>query len=150
MTAGPSIEGLIVQPLRIIGDERGAVLHMLRADSPIFRGFGEVYLSEINPGVMKGWKRHLRMTQHLAVPSGRVKFAFHDDRPGSLSRGATATVEAGRPDAYALIVVPPLVWYAWKCVGGTPALLVNCSDIPHDPAESEQRAVLEPVADHVW
>ena len=137
MSTMPRIEGVRLEPLKAFEDDRGALLHVLRADSPLFTRFGEVYLSEIKPGVMKGWKRHLRMTQHLAVPSGRVKFAMHDDRPDSPTAGVTAAYELGRPDAYALLVVPPLVWYAWACLGDRPALLVNCADLPHDPAESE-------------
>jgi dTDP-4-dehydrorhamnose 3,5-epimerase len=146
MTLTPAIAGIHLEPLRVIGDERGAVLHMLRADSPLFRAFGEIYFSEINPGVLKGWKRHRRATQHLAVPRGRVRFALHDERPDSPTRGATARCEIGRPDAYALLVIPPQVWYAWRCLGAEPALLVNCSDLPHDPGESEQRTDLEAVA----
>jgi dTDP-4-dehydrorhamnose 3,5-epimerase len=143
MMVSPRIEGLHLEPLRVLADARGAVLHMLRADSPLFHGFGEVYLSEINPGVMKGWKRHLRATQHLVVPRGRVRFGFHDDRAGSSTCGTTAHCDLGRPDAYALVVIPPYVWYAWRCLGDQPALLVNCSDLPHDASESEQRAELD-------
>jgi dTDP-4-dehydrorhamnose 3,5-epimerase len=131
------IDGVSLVPLKVIEDARGALLHMLRVDSPHFSRFGEVYLSEINPGVMKGWKRHLRMTQRLTVPVGRVKFVLHDDRPDSPTNGKTQSCEVGRPDAYALLVIPPLVWYGWSCLGDRPALLVNCADLPHDRAESE-------------
>jgi dTDP-4-dehydrorhamnose 3,5-epimerase len=150
MTLVPAIDGVHLVPLKVIEDARGALLHVLRADSPFFDRFGEVYVSEINPGVTKGWKRHFRMTQHLAVPSGRVKFAMHDDRPGSPTGGATVSVELGRPDAYALLVVPPLVWYAWTCVGDRPALLVNCADLPHDPAESELRPLPGALESYAW
>lgn len=149
MTLVPAIDGVRLVPLKVIEDTRGALLHVLRADSPLFSRFGEVYLSEINPGVTKGWKRHLRMTQHLAVPSGRVKLALHDDRPGSPTEGVTSSCELGRPDAYALLVVPPLVWYGWTCLSDRPALLVNCADLPHDPAESEIRTPAG-VESYVW
>src|ERR1700744_3933814 len=66
VTPSISIAGLILTPLRQIADERGAVLHMLRADAAEFRGFGECYFSEIRPGVAKAWKRHQRQTQNLA------------------------------------------------------------------------------------
>lgn len=149
MSLAPAIVGVRLEPLMVHQDARGALLHVLRADSALFTRFGEVYLSEINPGVMKGWKRHLRMTQHIAVPAGRVKFSLHDDRPGSPTAGATASCELGRPDAYALLVVPPLVWYAWACLGDRPAMLVNCADLPHDPAESEL-GTPPGVESHVW
>ena len=37
------IDGVIITPLKRIGDERGMVLHMLRRDWDIFEDFGEVY-----------------------------------------------------------------------------------------------------------
>ena len=35
------IEGIIITPLKKIKDERGAVMHMMRKDSGIFKNFGE-------------------------------------------------------------------------------------------------------------
>jgi dTDP-4-dehydrorhamnose 3,5-epimerase len=150
MTQVTDIDGVHLIPLKVIEDARGSLMHVLRADSPFFKRFGEVYLSEINPAVVKGWKRHLRMTQHLAVPYGRVKFAMHDNRQGSPTHGVTASCELGRPDAYALLVVPPLVWYAWACLGDRPAMLVNCADLPHDPAESELRTLPDTLESYAW
>ena len=72
------VEGVIVQQLKQIEDERGKVMHMLRADSPFFMGFGEIYFSIINPGAVKAWKRHLKVTQHLAVPVGKIRLVIFD------------------------------------------------------------------------
>ena len=144
------IHGLVVEPLRIIEDERGAVLHMLRDDSPLFTRFGEIYFSEINPGAVKAWKRHRRMTQRLAVPVGRVRFVVYDDRAESPTRGRTARLEIGRPDAYALLVIPPGVWYGWQGIAPHPSMLANCADLRHDPTEAEQAATIPAIGDDWW
>jgi dTDP-4-dehydrorhamnose 3,5-epimerase len=136
MKDGRPIDGLIVTPLREIADTRGAVLHMLRADAPEFRQFGECYFSEVNPGVIKAWKYHRRQTQNLAVPTGRVRFAFFDSRPASPTLGHIQVLELGRPDAYWRVQIPPLLWYGFKCLSDHAALVANCVDIPHDSAES--------------
>jgi dTDP-4-dehydrorhamnose 3,5-epimerase len=143
MNLTPTIDGLIVTPLRVIADERGAVLHMLRADAPGFTSFGECYFSEVNPGVVKAWKRHSRQMQNLAVPAGRVRFVVYDARESSPTRGAIDVIELGRPDAYLRLCIPRQLWYGFKCVSDTPALVANCADIPHDPAESELIGVNE-------
>ena len=49
------IEGVRITPLRQIPDERGTVMHMLRADAPHFEGFGEIYFSWVYPGAIKAW-----------------------------------------------------------------------------------------------
>ena len=52
------IEGVMITPLKQIFDERGKVMHMLRADSPTFSGFGEIYFSCTYPGAIKAWHMH--------------------------------------------------------------------------------------------
>lgn len=140
VTDGP-IDGVMLTPLRQITDERGAVLHMLREDSPGFRRFGECYFSEIRPGVLKAWKRHLRQTQNLVVPAGRVRFVIVDTREQSPTRGRLQEVVLGRPDAYARLTIPPLLWYGFACLSETAALVANCADIAHEAGESETLAL---------
>ena len=50
MKDSDEIEGVIVQPLKQIFDDRGSILQMMRSDSELFERFGEVYFSEIEPG----------------------------------------------------------------------------------------------------
>jgi dTDP-4-dehydrorhamnose 3,5-epimerase len=141
VTDTATIAGVLLTPLRQITDSRGAVLHMLRSDSPEFTAFGECYFSIVNPNVVKAWKRHLRQTQNIAVPAGRARFVLCDTRPDSPTRGRVEARVIGRPDAYVRLRIPPLLWYGFACVGDTPALIANCADMPHDPAESEAVSV---------
>ena len=69
MTESNEIEGVIVQPLKQIADNRGSVLHMMRKDSELFKQFGEIYFSEIHPGKVKAWKRHKKKNTKLNSPS---------------------------------------------------------------------------------
>jgi len=129
--------GVRLEARREIRDPRGAVLHMLRVDAPEFTAFGEIYFSEILPGFVKAWKRHQRQTPHLIVPIGRVEFVIADDRPGSPTHGLISRLILGRPDHYELLVIPPMLWYGWRTIGETSALIANCADLTHDPTESE-------------
>jgi dTDP-4-dehydrorhamnose 3,5-epimerase len=131
------IEGVAVRPLRRIPDERGMVLHMLRADAPHFERFGEIYFSTVYPGVVKGWHIHRRMTLNYAVVSGMIKLVLYDDRADSPTRGAVQELFVG-DDNYALVTVPPLVWNGFKGVGTASAIVANCATEPHDPAEIER------------
>jgi dTDP-4-dehydrorhamnose 3,5-epimerase len=145
-----SIEGLSTFPLNVFADERGAVLHMLRKDHPWFARFGEVYFSEVNPGVTKAWKRHRAMTQHFAVPSGKIRLVVFDDRPDSATRGNIEALLLGRPDNYCLVRVPPRVWYGFQGRAEGPSLLANCTDLPHDPQESENKDLHDPGIPFTW
>lgn len=130
------IEGVCITSLNQINDNRGAVLHMIRNDSPGFIGFGECYFSEIFPNVIKAWKLHKLQTQNIAVPIGKIKLVIYDAREKSITKGEIMILELGRPDAYLRISIPPGLWYGFQCLSIEPALIVNCPNIPYNPNES--------------
>lgn len=137
---GTSLAGVIAESRDVKTGTDGDVLHYLRADSPHFTKFGEVYCSTVRGGAVKAWKRHHAMTQRLVVPSGRLIFAIYDTRPDSSTNGGVMEIEMGR-EAYGLLVLPPLLWYGFKGLGGGESIIVNCPDIAHDPSEVDR---LEP------
>ncbi|MBF0588296.1 MAG: dTDP-4-dehydrorhamnose 3,5-epimerase family protein [Magnetococcales bacterium] len=143
------IEGVIVTPLRQFVDERGKVMHMLRCDQAHFQQFGEIYFSGVNPGAIKGWHVHERMTLNYAVPHGNIKFVLYDDRPESATCGEVQELYLG-PDNYQLVTVPPLVWNGFKGIGTVPALVANCATIPHDPSEIRRMDPFDPSVPYDW
>ena len=143
------IDGVIIQELKQITDERGKVMHMLRCDSPLFEKFGEIYFSVVSPGSIKAWKRHKRMTQNFAVPIGTIKLVIYDSRDRTTSCGSIEVVEVGEED-YCLVKIPPLVWYGFQCTSSKQALVANCSDIPHAPNEAEQMDHLDSSIPYQW
>jgi dTDP-4-dehydrorhamnose 3,5-epimerase len=139
------IEGVRVVQLSRIPDERGTVMHMLRATDQHFQQFGEIYFSTVYPGVVKGWHRHRDMTLHYAVPHGRIKLVLYDERPDSPTRGELMELFLGQ-DNYALAIVPPEVWNGFKGMSDPYALVANCCTHPHDPARSSR---LDPFQNHI-
>jgi dTDP-4-dehydrorhamnose 3,5-epimerase len=131
------IEGVVVSPRRIIPDERGKVMHHMKATDPEFSVFGESYFSLVYPGVVKGWHLHHKMIINYAVPIGMIKLVLYDARDGSKTAGELMELYIGQ-DNYQLVKVPPYVWNGFKGLGNTPALVANCASIPHDPTEIER------------
>jgi len=144
-----AIAGVRITPLTQIRDELGAVFHMLRADSPLFIEFGEIYFSLINPGATKAWRRHRVMTLNLAVPVGSIRAVLFDNRPDSPTRGAVQFIDTGE-DSYSLLQIPPRIWYGFRGVGKAPSLIANCSTHPHDSAEIDRLPVDDPGMPSVW
>lgn len=129
------ISGLLLFERKVIADERGAVMHMLKSSSRAFdNDFGEVYFSRVTRGVIKGWKKHLEMRQRFVVPVGEVQFVFFDDRVHSESRGRLVELKLS-PEFYRLVIVPNGVWYSFKGSGTPDSLVVNCASLEHDPLE---------------
>lgn len=143
------IDGVKVTPLKQILDERGKIMHMLRADTEGFGGFGEIYFSTVWPGAIKGWHIHSKMTLRYAVPHGHVKLVLYDDRPASPTNGDLMELFLG-PDNYCLVTIPPLVWNGFKGYGDEMAIVANCSDIPHDPHEIARLDPFDPQIPYRW
>lgn len=128
------IEGIYITPLKVIGDERGEVRHGLRASEDSFRGFGETYFSVVNRGVVKGWKKHLRMHSNLIVAAGSIRFVCCDDREGSPTRGVVEEYCLSR-SVYGRLTIPPGIWMAFQGTSEGTNLLVNIASVEHDPNE---------------
>lgn len=128
------IDGVVVKPLRRIPDERGFIMHMLRADDPDFERFGEIYFTTAYPGVVKAWHMHKEMTLNYAVVVGMIKLALYDDRADSPTRGEIQELFIGQEN-YQLVKIPPLVWNGFKTIGTQMVILANCASLPHDPNE---------------
>jgi dTDP-4-dehydrorhamnose 3,5-epimerase len=143
------IEGVEIFPLRRIQDERGMVMHMLKATDPHFQVFGEIYFSVIHPGVIKAWHLHSRMTINYAVVSGNIKLVLFDQRPDSTTKGQLQEIYVGQVH-YNLVRVPPGVVNGFTAVGGEKAIVANCADIPHDPTEITRIDPFTPAIPYDW
>lgn len=143
------IDGVRLLPLWRAEDERGALFHMLRCDSPHYRGFGEIYFSKVNPGAIKAWHRQRVMIRHYAVPVGSIRVVLFDPRPDSPSAGQVDQIEMGE-DAYRLLIIPPLIWSGFTGLGSAPSLVADCTTHPFDAEQAERRAPDDPAIPYRW
>ncbi len=140
------IDGVVITPLKQIRDDRGAVFHMLRRDADHFGGFGEVYFSVINPGVIKGWRKHTEMQSNLCCIQGRCKIVLMDEDAVVVQE----IIIGSTIDDYKLVTVPAGVWSAFSCIGEESAMLANCASILHREGEAENRSLETPPLPYEW
>jgi len=118
------IDGVAVKSLRVIPDERGRLMEILRADDDVFEKFGQVYLTTVTPGVVKGWHYHNIQWDNICCVQGMLKLALYDSREDSPTKGEVNEFYLGihKPD---LVHVPPGVYHGFKCVSEEEALVIN-------------------------
>ena len=121
---GELIDGVTVKALRVIPDERGMLMEILRNDDPFFRRFGQAYISMAYPGAVKAWHYHKIQTDHFCVVKGMGKVVLYDGRKGSLTKGRINEFFIGERNPK-LVVIPRLVMHGFKAVGHEPAFLLN-------------------------
>jgi dTDP-4-dehydrorhamnose 3,5-epimerase len=118
------IDGVTVRGLKIIPDERGRLMEILRSDWPEFKQFGQVYLTTAYPGVVKAWHYHKKQTDTLCVVKGTAKVALYDAREDSPTKGEVAELFMGELNPM-LVTVPALVYHGFKCVSQGEAMVIN-------------------------
>lgn len=133
------IQGVEIKKLKVIPDERGRLMEMLRADDPFFEKFGQVYLSTTYPGVVKGWHAHQKQTDHITCIRGMIKLVVYDGRDGSPTRGRVNEFFMGEHNPL-LVRVPPGLQHGWKCTGEGEAYIINVASEVYDyESPDEQR-----------
>jgi dTDP-4-dehydrorhamnose 3,5-epimerase len=128
------IEGVQITSRKVIPDDRGKIMHIMKSSDNQFNTFGEVYCSSIYPGVVKGWHMHKKMTLNYVVLKGNIKFVLYDDRPDSNTYKQIQEIVIGE-NQYVMVTVPPFVWNGFKGIGLEEAFVINFTDIPHNPDE---------------
>jgi dTDP-4-dehydrorhamnose 3,5-epimerase len=131
------IEGVKTKQLKVIPDERGRLMEMLRSDDELFIKFGQVYLTTAYPGVVKGWHYHRKQYDNMVVVKGMMKIVLYDNRQGSKTYGEINEFFAGEHKPM-LIHIPPLILHGFKCISEHEAMVINCPTEVyhyHDPDE---------------
>ena len=134
----PNLNDIITTKLSQFSVEGGNVLHAITEDEIGYIRFGEVYFSYINPGAVKAWKLHRRMTLNLVVPLGNVRFVFCDPH----TEGQYRVEEIGETN-YVRLTVPPNIWFGFQGASSQPSLIANIADLKHDQNEVNRKGIAE-------
>jgi dTDP-4-dehydrorhamnose 3,5-epimerase len=144
------IDGVKIKKLKVIPDERGRLMEILRADDDLFSRFGQVYMTTTYPGVVKAWHKHQKQTDNVVCVRGMIKLALYDPREDSPTFKEVNQFYIGVHNPM-LVQIPPDIYHGWMCVSREEAMIVNIptevynyekpdeqrldphqNDIPHD------------------
>ena len=118
------IDGVQVRQLKVIPDERGRLMEMVRSDDGDFTKFGQVYMTTAYFGVVKGWHWHKVQTDYMTVIDGMMKIVLYDRREDSPTHGEVNEFFAGTHNPVR-ITIPPGVCHGFKCIGGDEGIIIN-------------------------
>lgn len=131
------IQDVRVKQLKVIPDERGRLMEMLRADDDFFRKFGQVYMTTAYPGVVKAWHYHKKQWDHFVCVRGMMKVVLYDSRENSSTKGEVNEFFLG-DHRQIMVQIPPLVFHGFKCVSDHEAIIVNCPTEMYDYANPDE------------
>jgi len=128
------IDGVAVKQLKVVPDERGRLMEILRSDDDMFVKFGQVYMTTTYPHAVKAWHYHEKQDDFITCAKGMLKLVLFDDRQGSVTHGEINEFFIGDFNP-ALVKVPRKVFHGWKCISEEEAFVIN---IPTEPYNREQ------------
>jgi dTDP-4-dehydrorhamnose 3,5-epimerase len=118
------IDGVVVRELKLMPDERGWLVELMRSDWNTFEKFGQVYLTTVYPGVVKAWHYHKKQKDNMTCIRGMLKLALYDSRESSPTFNQIEEMFIG--DRRVLLVkIPPLVYHGFKGLGRHTAYVIN-------------------------
>lgn len=118
------IDGVKTKKLRVMPDERGRLMEILRNDDELFLQFGQVYMTTTYPGVVKAWHLHKEQTDNLACVKGMIKLALYDAREQSPTFKQVDQFYLGLHNPL-LVQIPKGIHHGWMCVSPHEAIIVN-------------------------
>ena len=131
------IQGVKIKELRVIPDERGRLMEILRHDDPEFKKFGQVYMTTNYPGVVKAWHFHKIQRDFVTCVKGMIKIVLYDKREDSPTFGTVQEIFAGEHQPRS-IVIPPGVCHGWKCISETESVVINVPSESYNYSEPDE------------
>ena len=126
------VPGVQVLPITYRLDPRGRLAEIVRSDNPLFSGFGQLYLTSCNPGVVKAWHMHQTQTDLLFVISGSARIGLWDPESG-----IGDSVFAGEYNP-CLVRIPSGIWHGFTPVGSGEIVVLNLPDKLYNYANPDE------------
>lgn len=125
------IEGVKVKALKVIPDNRGRLMEILRCDDECFEKFGQVYMTTAYPGIIKAWHGHKLQSDNFTCVFGKILLALYDARTDSPTFGEINDFIIS-PDEPKLVHIPKEVYHGFKNIGDVEAIVINTVTNPYN------------------
>ncbi|MFH1779293.1 MAG: dTDP-4-dehydrorhamnose 3,5-epimerase family protein [Candidatus Omnitrophota bacterium] len=134
------IDGVKIKRLKLIPDERGRLMEILRCDDEVFEKFGQVYFTTAYPGIVKAWHYHKKQDDHFVCIFGKIRLTLYDAREGSITKGQIDEFILSLEDPF-LVKIPKMVYHGFKCIADTESIVLNVPTTPYNHKEPDEYRV---------
>lgn len=131
------IQDVVVKKLKRIKDDRGFLMEILRSNEEIFDQFGQCYVTQVLPGIVKGWHYHKKQYDHFCCLAGTAKVVLYDGREKSKTHGEVNEFILSL-ESPLVVKIPPYVFHGFTAVGDEPAMILNLPTELYHYAEPDE------------
>ncbi len=132
------IEGVKVKNLKVIADERGRLMEMLRVSETGIQP-QQVYLTTARENVVKDkdcFHLHKKQTDLFCCVYGKIKLVMVDIRESSRTKGELNELEIGEGN-FCLVTIPKGILHAFKSLKGE-SIIINSIDREYDKKDPDE------------
>ena len=134
------IEGVKIKTLKVIPDERGRLMEILRNDDDFFEIFGQVYMTSTYPDVVKAWHFHHSQADNIVCVQGMIKLVLYDPREDSPTQKEISEYFIGIQNPL-LVQIPPGVYHGWMGVSPEEAIIINIPTESYDYTNPDEHRI---------
>ncbi len=128
------LSDIIISETATIPNELGDIIKIVKCNDKEIKKISEVYCSWVVPNKIKAWKRQEIQTMNLFVLLGTIRFVFIDSNEEIMRLDINS-------NSNKLLTVPPGIWYGFKCISNDNGLILNSTDIAHNPNSVSRKTV---------
>ena len=129
------IEGMETKKLKIFANDQGYLFETLRNDDEFYgKEFGQILVSEIYPGVIKGFHLHEKHDEYPICVKGNIKYIAVKEYPNGTRKINTFIIGERNP---MLIKVPRGVWHGYRPLENKSAMLVYMMSRPYNQKDPD-------------
>ncbi len=123
-----------IKKLNVFANDQGYLFETLRTDDSIYGGnFGQVLVSVLYPGVIKGLHMHKKQTDYTTCVKGNIKYVAVIEKNGDYEV-KTCIIGESNP---ILVKTPPGVWHGYTPLAGKEAVILHTMDKTYNPGDDD-------------
>ena len=134
------IKGVNVKKLKIIRDDRGRLMEILRSDDKVFKKFGQVYMTTAYPGVVKAWHWHQKQNDNFACVHGKIRLALYDARKNSPTYREVNEFILSTDDPIR-VTIPRMVYHGFKGIADCESIVINTPTLPYNHKKPDEERI---------
>lgn len=131
------IHGVKVKKLKIIPDERGRLMEILRRDDNCFKKFGQVYMTTAYPGVVKAWHYHKKQDDNFTCVHGKIRLGLYDARKNSPTYKEVNEFILSTDDPI-LVSIPKMIYHGFKGIADCESIVINTPTLPYNHKKPDE------------
>ena len=120
------LSNILISQTNTIPNDLGDIVKIVKCEEQQTKNIGEVYCSWLISNKIKAWKKLKIHTMNLFVIIGAIRLVFIDNNDEVMKIEISS-------NSNRFLTIPPGIWYGFKCISNNNGLILNSTDVVHNP-----------------